>query len=135
MVDRSIYNHCMKPYIQGTGKTPEERRLDFCIGAKICSGKTSDKDQARQICLTEPPREKKPRGSRAKVDPHELASCIIAKADGELTVDSLSTIIAGCVGVKLKKQTKREKIEAGMTPEQLEALEAIATLAAEMGTG
>lgn len=47
---REEYNSCMRTYITGTGKTKEQRRLDFCIGAKVCSGKAKSEEEARTIC-------------------------------------------------------------------------------------
>lgn len=49
-MDRAEYNACMSPYIRGKGKPKEERRLNFCIGAKLCSGKVKDKAEAEKIC-------------------------------------------------------------------------------------
>jgi hypothetical protein len=46
---RTEYNQCMRPYITGS-KPKEQRKLDFCVGAKICSGKASSRDEAIQIC-------------------------------------------------------------------------------------
>jgi len=49
-MDREAYNACMRPYITGKGKSKEDRKADFCVGAKICSGKASSEDEARQLC-------------------------------------------------------------------------------------
>ncbi len=50
-MNREEYNACMSPYVKGKDKTKEERRLAFCIGAKICSGKVKTEDEARTICM------------------------------------------------------------------------------------
>lgn len=50
MATREEYNQCIKPHITGTGKTKEQRKLDFCIGAKLCSGKAKTEKEARAIC-------------------------------------------------------------------------------------
>lgn len=47
---REEYNTCMRPYITGKGKTREQRKLDFCIGAKVCSGKAQTDEEAKVIC-------------------------------------------------------------------------------------
>jgi len=39
----------MKPFITGQ-KTKEQRGRDFCVGAKICSGKASNKEEAIRLC-------------------------------------------------------------------------------------
>lgn len=49
-MDREKYNACMSPFIKGKDKTKEERRLGFCIGAKLCSGKAKTEEEARTIC-------------------------------------------------------------------------------------
>lgn len=48
MQSRESYNSCMVPWIKG--KEGLERRLSFCAGAKICSGKAKTLDEAKQIC-------------------------------------------------------------------------------------
>lgn len=50
MANRAEYNTCMRPYITGGGKSKEQRKLDFCIGAKLCSLKVSTREEAEQIC-------------------------------------------------------------------------------------
>lgn len=66
-MDRQDYNECMKPYISGKGKTKEERQQNFCVGAKICTGKAQNQEEAIQICsMPKPPKEPKERKSRVK---------------------------------------------------------------------
>ena len=57
MASREEYTSCMKPYITGKGKEKEQRRLDFCMGAKICSGKAVDETEAKNLCLEAPKQE------------------------------------------------------------------------------
>jgi hypothetical protein len=45
---REEYNTCMTPWIRG--KEGYARRLSFCIGAKLCSGKAKTEVEAKQIC-------------------------------------------------------------------------------------
>lgn len=67
MATRTEYNQCIRPFITGTGKSKEERKLNFCIGAKVCSGKAKNPEEAKQICLTQPPKPaKQPKQRRAK---------------------------------------------------------------------
>lgn len=79
--DRTAYNDCMKPYITGKGLPQAERRLNFCVGAKICNGKAQTEDQARQICLTQPPKPPKERKQRDGTCP----PCPCAIADSQST--------------------------------------------------
>ena len=53
---REEYNACMRPYITGKGKSKEERQRDFCIGAKVCSGKAQTEKEAAQLCATTVPK-------------------------------------------------------------------------------
>lgn len=63
MADRERYNQCIRPFITGS-KPKEQRKLDFCIGAKICSGKATDRDEAERICSL--PKEPKTQKVRAR---------------------------------------------------------------------
>lgn len=136
-MDRAAYNKCMKPYITGTGKSQEERRLSFCMGAKVCSGKAGSEEEARQICLSEPPKEPKSRKSRKKteIDPKAMAECLMSNLPDAITVDSLAEAIVGCTGAKMKTSTKVRAAEINtMSPEYQEALNAISAIKADYGT-
>lgn len=67
MASREEYNACMRPYITGS-KPKEQRKLDFCIGAKLCSGKAADREEAERVCSLpkEPKPEKKSQPKRGK---------------------------------------------------------------------
>jgi len=106
---REEYNACMSPYMKGGG---EDRKLRFCIGAKVCSSKAKNEEEARQICLSAPAKEPKQRKARSKskIDAPSLSACIIEKIDGsEITLANLTTIIADCTGQKVGKPLTREK--------------------------
>ena len=55
-MDRKAYNDCMRPYISGSGKPKEQRKSDFCVGAKICSGKAQSKEEALTLCANTVPK-------------------------------------------------------------------------------
>lgn len=57
----------MRPYITGS-KPKEQRRLDFCTGAKICSGKASTREQAEELC-------RQPKVVKAKVQEVKIKPC------------------------------------------------------------
>lgn len=86
MSDRQEYNQCMRPYITGK-KALEQRRLDFCIGAKMCSGKVSSKDEAKEICLAPKPasavsaRKSRNGAKSCQRQVEELASCTVQHID------------------------------------------------------
>jgi len=49
MANREEYNACMRPFITGS-KPKEQRKRDFCVGAKICSGKAQTEEEAADLC-------------------------------------------------------------------------------------
>ena len=55
-MDRIAFNACMSPWIKGKGRTKDERKQRFCIGAKICSGKASNEEEAIQLCASTLPK-------------------------------------------------------------------------------
>jgi len=111
---REEYNKCMKPYITGS-KPAEDRKRDFCIGAKICSGKAADEKEAEAICsLPKEPKEPKTKRTARGKDCSEneidaIASCMKPLLDksGEVTTAELEKVIRECV-CKTEK-TSREK--------------------------
>lgn len=115
-ITREAYNNCIKPYITGTGKTKEERQQDFCIGAKICTGKASSRPEAEKICSEQPAKEPKPRKSRGRVgkscSPESLekvATCLATRVNFQATDmnkelrDNLSFCMCGKPEKKLSK--------------------------------
>lgn len=53
---REQYNQCMRPYITGKGKPKEQRKLDFCVGAKICAGRAQNEEEAAKLCANTIPK-------------------------------------------------------------------------------
>lgn len=49
MANREEYNICMRPYMTGS-KPKEQRKLDFCVGAKICSSRAETREEAETLC-------------------------------------------------------------------------------------
>jgi vacuolar-type H+-ATPase subunit I/STV1 len=76
MATREEFNTCMSPWIRGKDKSKEERKANFCIGAKICSGKA--KTEAEAVALCNQPKVPKWAGGEKKKDaeaPEEKLSC------------------------------------------------------------
>lgn len=67
MTSRAKYNECMRPYMVGS-KPKEQRKSDFCVGAKICSGKAQTREQATQLCSNKAPKQTQ-QASAPKNDP------------------------------------------------------------------
>lgn len=117
-MDRGAYNQCMSPYMSGQGLSKEERKLNMCVGAKLCTGKAKDEAEAQQICAEAAveaaanPEPAKARKKSKKVDPRELATCIITELDGSgVTHDSLMKSIAVCTGQKVPKSGREAFIK------------------------
>ena len=110
-MERKAYNDCMKPFISGQH---EDRKRDFCIGAKICSGKAPDEKEAERLCAEaalNPKPLRKPRG-KCKIDISALAACIVKSlAEGEITAAKLAPIISGCTGQKVEASTREKFIK------------------------
>lgn len=97
-MNREKFNTCMSPYIRGKDKTKEERRMSFCVGAKVCSGHAKNEEEARQICLTQPPKESKPRKSSKCPDPASLAACVATNINIEdLSIDNLTARLEAAI--------------------------------------
>ena len=85
-MDRQQYNKCMSPWIKGTGIAKEERKMRFCTGAKICSGKAKTEEEAIALCKLPKPA-KEPKGKKS-VSPknhekyvQEIAQCMFMKVN------------------------------------------------------
>jgi hypothetical protein len=105
-MDRTEYNSCMSPWIKGKGISQEDRRLNFCAGAKVCTGKASSIEEAKKICLSQPPKEPKERSTprRGRIDLESLAVCI-----EEHGTEDLRAALTVCLGRKVKKPESKNK--------------------------
>jgi hypothetical protein len=75
-VDRAAYNACVGEGMKGKHLTKDERKLEFCIASKLCSGKAGDRDEAQRLCsLPKPPKEPKLRRHRAEATPAPDDAC------------------------------------------------------------
>ena len=113
-MDRTEYNKCMSPWMKGS-KSKEERKASMCVGAKLCTGKASTEEEAKQICLSEPPKQKSA-GSKRKIQGREakvntLFNCLLPKIDMANIKDSLRLGIKACASEDLcsKRSPKTSK--------------------------
>lgn len=49
-MDRATYNQCVAAALRGQHFSGPERKREFCIASKTCSGKAESRDQANQLC-------------------------------------------------------------------------------------
>lgn len=107
MGKREDYTKCMRPYITGS-KPKEQRRLDFCVGAKICSGRASSREEAERLCVesakTPKPvsnklvrKGKKPQSCEKQV--LKVTECMVSKIDMNLAgnINSVGAAIANAM--------------------------------------
>lgn len=97
-MDRKQYNQCMIPYMKGS-KPKEQRQFDMCVGAKICSGKAGNEEEAKSICSL--PKEPKPvkiggvkKGQSCEKDVAKLSECIVDNIDMNLASNINSIDVA-----------------------------------------
>ena len=94
-MDRAAYNDCMRPYITGS-KPKEQRKLDFCVGAKRCSGKASTREEAEEICR-QPKPPKLPKQVKARgQNPSDIAKCVIGHIHATQTM-SLEEVVTKAI--------------------------------------
>lgn len=104
-MNRAEYNECLRPYISGQ-KDQAQRKLDFCIGAKVCSGKAKTDEEAKTICLNTPPGEAKPRKRKScGCDLDAIAACAapkiirhILETDIDVTPELIVEYFTQCAG-------------------------------------
>ena len=90
----------------------KERQM--CLGAKICSGKAKDREEAQKLCDEAALLPKAPRKARGKcrIDIAALATCIINSLDGtEISQVKLAPIISACTGQKVEISSREKFIK------------------------
>jgi hypothetical protein len=98
------------------GISREERGRLFCIDAKLCSGKFSDRAAAEKDCIEHPSVPRATKGRRG-IDSMGIAQCVLPRLGyGTVSVKELSAWISECSGksggIKIKKpQTKNNFIK------------------------
>jgi len=106
-MDRASYNACIGKAIRGKKLTKEERKLEFCIVSKLCSGKTSSRDEAQRICsLPKPPKTAKTRrskkgGQSCEKEVLALSHCVAENIDMNLAsnINSVEMAVANALMV------------------------------------
>ena len=104
---REEFNQCLGQGMRGKKLTKEERKLEFCAVAKVCSGKSRSREDALEVCRTSlsQPREPKVRGKRkgagqsCEKDTLKLAHCAAERIDMNLAsnVNSIEAAIANAL--------------------------------------
>lgn len=134
-MEQEQYRACMKPYMAGAGP---DKRMRFCVGAKICSGKAKSEAEAQQICLSQPPKTDKPRSRRRKDCPKEMATiaqcAVVAMASVKLTPENLeSTLTEILQKCACGKVSRAQKALENMSPDHLQALQVLGEMKKDYG--
>jgi hypothetical protein len=105
MASRQEYNTCVARGMRGKKLSTEERRLEFCIVAKTCSGKAKDREEAKILCSQ--PKEPKPpkattrakKGLSCEEDMLRTAECVVEHIDMNLAsnINSVGTAVANAL--------------------------------------
>ncbi len=107
-MDRAAYNKCMSPHMKGGGP---DRKLRFCVGAKLCSGKFKTEEEAKKACLV--PKEPKPAkalkgkkgaGQSCEKSVQKAAECVVSRLvdngiykDQALNINSVGVAITNAL--------------------------------------
>jgi len=111
------YRSCMAKNMGGgrlKGLSKEERRIEFCVIAKQCSGKTKSENEAKRICSE--PKAPKPEKSRATQPAGkseekrllELAHCMAENIDMNLA-SNINSIETALLNAMLECQYPHQK--------------------------
>lgn len=95
-MNREEYNACVAKGMTGKKLTGDERKLEFCVVAKTCSGKAGSRDEAVRMCNEpKPEKEKKPKRSRDTVlNPKKVAVCVLKNLDPDRIPNELDMMNA-----------------------------------------
>jgi len=103
-MNRKEYNDCVAAGLKGKKLGREERKQEFCIVAKTCSGKAKGREEARVLC-SQPKEPKPPRregSASCNREASRLARCVSERVDVSQVNDAgslraaLDTAIKAC---------------------------------------
>jgi glutaredoxin len=104
-MDRASYNQCVASALKGQKFTKEERKREFCIASKTCSGKASSREEANQMCELSASQPKAPKTRRSR------ASSGGGSASGMRLVLLTTTSCKPCSSAKQYLQDRIDKGE------------------------
>lgn len=89
MPTRQEYAQCIGRGMQGKQLSKEERKLEFCVVAKLCSNKSPNREEALRVCKL-PKATKEPKGKRQRKpqscekEVQRLSRCMAENIDMDL---------------------------------------------------
>jgi hypothetical protein len=127
----SEYTDCMKPWMQGP-KELAPGASAMCVGAKMCTGKAKNQQEAIQICQETPqkPATKKgmTKGAKCVANLDEYVECLLSKMDfnsGDLKGELRKSVADCFCGRAATKKEKARKVLEAIPEEALQALASI----------
>jgi len=105
VASRQEYNTCISKGLRGKTLGKEERQQEFCIVAKLCSGKAKDRAEAKMICSQpkQPKPSKNPRpgkkGINCEEDMLKIAECLVDHIDMNMAsnINSIGPAVANAL--------------------------------------
>lgn len=126
-MDRASYNKCVGEGMRGKKLTKEERKKEFCITAKTCSGKASSRGQAAQMCEISLSQPREPKTTKQRRVPRSR-SCAGMRVVLLTTTD--------CKPCTAAKQYLQKHMDKGLIEElNVQKSDEAADLAAKYGFG
>ena len=104
-MNRVAYNQCVADALTGKKFSKEERKLEFCMAAKTCSGKASSRSEASQMCELSASQPKEPKTRKRR------SSSGGSSAAGGMRLVLLTT--TGCKPCSAARQYLQERIDKG----------------------
>lgn len=99
-MDKQKYSKCVGDAMRGKKFSADQRKREFCIASKLCSQKSSSREQANEICeqaaLNPKPSKSKPKKSRDNGNGMRLillttADCKPCSAAKQILADKLAS--------------------------------------------
>ena len=99
MATRQEYASCVGQHMKGKKLSKPERQLEFCVASKLCSKKSSTREEAIRLCnLPKEPKTQKAKSIKPDLcekDAVLLAHCIAEKVP-DIEEDTIADAVRAC---------------------------------------
>ena len=102
----TAYSQCVGDAMRGKKLSPDERKREFCISSKLCSGKASARDDANRLCEEAARNPSTPKKRSRKVSPR-----------GGASMELVLLTTTDCKPCSAAKQYLRAKLDSGLIRE------------------
>lgn len=101
----TAYSQCVGDAMRGKKLSPDERKREFCISSKICSRKSSTREEAIKLC------------EEAALTPKAKKTTRKAGARGGASMELVLLTTTDCKPCSAAKEFLRDKMESGLVRE------------------